>query len=556
MPDDSDALLGQLARFGADVVLVNANVITMDPARPRAEAVAVKAGRIVAVGKVGEVTQAATAATRVLDLDGRTLLPGFIDSHTHVSAWSHTIRQVDGTSAVNRTIGDILDKVAERAAAQPPGTWIEGYGYDHTTLEEKRHLTRWDLDTVTPDHPVHFWHISGHFTAVNSKALEIAGITADTPDPDGGVIYRDENGEPNGLLGETGIQVPVLHLIPPKPVEERARGLKLVNDEYVKAGVTSVHDANLGVFGGLDELEAHRHARDVGDLRVRVYALLWFDMLEGLLAAGVPLGDVGIRTGSGDEWFRLGGVKIWADGSGPGRTAALAEPYLGEPVTRGALNHSQERLDALVARYHDAGFQLAIHANGERGIDAVISAYEAAQAANPRPDARHRIEHLSLPTDDHLDRMAAAGILTTFYSAQIYGWGDRHRDLNLGRERASRLFPARSAADRGIVFGGHCDSPVIPPLPLMAICAAVTRETTGGDVLGADQRLTVDEALQSWTLGGAYIAFEEHTKGSIETGKLADFVALSGDPRDVEPSAIRDLEVEMTMIGGEIVYQA
>ena len=556
MPDDSGALLGELARFGADVVLVNADVVTMDPARPRAEGVAVKSGRIVAVGSDAEVRQTATAATRVLNLGGGTLLPGFVDTHSHVSAWSHTILQVDGAPAANRTIGDILEKVGKRAATQPPGTWIEGYGYDHLSLEEKRHLTRWDLDAVAPEHPVHFWHISGHFTAVNSKALEIAGITADTPDPDGGVIYRDENGEPNGLLGETGIQVPVLHLIPPKPVEERARGLRLVDEEYVRAGVTSVHDANLGVFGGLDELETHRHARQHGDLRVRVYALLWFDMLEDLLASGVPLDEIGVRTGSGDEWFRMGGVKIWADGSAPGRTAALDEPYLGEPVTRGELNHTQERLDELVARYHDAGFQMAIHANGERGIEAVISAFEAAQAANPRPDARHRIEHLLLPTDDHLDRMAAAGIVTTFYSAQIHVRGDTYHDDILGPERSRRLFPARSAADRGIVFGSHCDSPVMPPLPLTAISAAVTRETSRGGVLGADERLTVDEALRSWTLHGAYLAFEEHIKGSIAVGKVADFVALSGDPYGVEPSTIKDLSVEMTMIGGDIVYEA
>ena len=251
MTTKNDALLTQLARFGADVVLINGNVVTMDPARPRAEAAAVKAGRIVAVGTAAEVMQAAVAATRVIDLAGRTLLPGFVDSHSHMSAWSHTIRQVDGSNAANRNIAEILEKVGTRAASQPRGTWIEGYGYDHTTLEKKRHLTRWDLDEVAPDHPVHFWHVSGHFTAVNTMALELAGITAETADPPSGMIYRDDNGEPNGLLGETGIQVPVLHLIPPKPVEERARGLGLVNQEYVKAGVTSVHDANLGVFGGL-----------------------------------------------------------------------------------------------------------------------------------------------------------------------------------------------------------------------------------------------------------------------------------------------------------------
>jgi predicted amidohydrolase YtcJ len=543
----------RLGNFSADLALVNADVITMDPARPRARAVAVKDGRIVAVGSERSIRQCCNRRTAVVDLGGKPLLPGFVESHNHVSAYSHTILQIDCTSKANDSIADIRDKVAERAANQPLGTWIKGYGFDNTLLREQRFPTRHDLDDVSPDHPVHLWHISGHFTVVNSRALALAGIDRDTPDPEGGEIVRDESGEPNGVLAEPPAQLLVLRLLPAVTLDESVEGLQLVNHEYVKAGVTSTHDANLGVWGGLSEIDAFRKARAEGKFRPRVYALIW-TVLEEFIDNGTSLEDVGIRTGCGDDWLRIGGVKIFADGSIPGLTAALSEPYHCDPDKKGNLIFTQEELDRRILRYHEAGFQIAVHANGDRCIQAVIDAFDAALRACPRDDHRHRLEHLPMASDEHLERMAGLGLVTTFYTSQIYGWGDRQREQFLGPERAERLYPARAARDLGIRFGLHGDCPVTPISPLMCLYTAVARETQSGYVLGPEQRISLDDGLKALTIDGAYLAFEEHIKGSIEHGKLADFVVLSADPYELQPSELRELQVEQTIIGGEFVY--
>ena len=551
--DTRKQLRERFASFSADLALVNANVLTMHRAQPRARAVAVKNGRIVAVGDDRAVRQCCGTATRIVDLGGRTLLPGFVESHNHVSAYSHTILQIDCTAARNDSIDDICDKVAERAAQQAPGTWIKGYGFDNTLLAEKRFPNRHDLDRVAPDHPVHLWHISGHFTSVNSKALELAGIDRDTPNPDGGNIVRDDQGEPTGVLEEPPAQLLVLRLLPPETADECVEGLRMVSDEYVRAGVTSTHDANLGVWGGLSEIDAFRQARAEGKFHPRVYAFIW-TVLEDFLDNGVALDELGMRTGCGDDWLRIGGVKIFADGSIPGLTAALSEPYHCAPDKRGDLIFSREELEKRFRRYHDAGFQVIVHANGDRCIGTVIDAFEAVLEQSPRPDHRHRLEHLPMASDEHLRRMAKLGLVTTFYTAQIHGWGDRQRETFLGPERAERLYPARSARDLGIRFGLHGDCPVTPISPLNCLYTAVARETGSGHILGPDERISVDDALRALTIDGAYLAFEENIKGSIEAGKLADFVVLSADPHDLPPTGLRNLEVEQTVIDGEFVF--
>lgn len=544
----------ELGKLSADIAFVNGNVITINAKQPGAQAVCAKNGRILAAGTDSVVLQRCGPETRVFDLAGKTLLPGFVESHNHVSANARIVLQVDCTAASNASIDDILDKVAERAATQPKGTWIEGYGFDNTLLAEKRFPDRRDLDKAAPEHPVHLWHVSGHFTSVNSLALDLAGITQDTPDPDGGEIRRDEHGVPTGVLAEPPAGLMVLRLIPPKTPEEVAQGLKIVSDQYVKAGVTSTHDANLGVWGGLSELQAFEHAFANGKFAPRVYAFIW-TVLEDFIDNDVALGEVGIGTGCGDEWLKIGAVKIFADGSIPGLTAAMSEPYFCDSNKKGYLIFEPEELNKLVLRYHEAGFQLAIHANGDHCIGVVIDAFEQALRACPRPDHRHRIEHCSMATEEHLERMAHLGIITTFYTAQIHGWGDRHREMFLGPDRAERIFPTRSAEEKGIVFGLHGDCPVTPISPLHCLYTAVARETKSGHILGQDQRISVDRALRALTIDGAYLAFEENIKGSIEPGKLADFVVLSEDPHDLEPAELQRLEVEMTVIDGKVVYE-
>ena len=556
MIDSADriSLRNRLRGFGADLALVGADVITMNPGQPSAQAVAVQGGRIVGVGSNREIRQFCGNGTEVIDLRGKPLLPGFVESHNHVSAYSHIVLQIDCTPKSCRSIGDILAHVKARASTQPKGTWIEGYGFDNTALAEQRWINRWELDEAAPDHPVHLWHISGHFTAVNSKALKLAGIGRDTPNPSGGEIERDANGEATGILVEPPAQLLALRLIPPKSAAEAADGLRRVSDEYVAAGVTSAHDANLGVWGGLSELEAFEIAHARGWFKPRIYALVW-TVLEDFRGNGIDLEELGFCTGAGDERLRIGGVKIFADGSIPGLTAALSEPYLGDPDNRGFLIVEQEELNELVLRYHRAGFQIAIHANGDRCIETTINAYEHALTAVPRDNHRHRIEHLPMASDEHLRRMAELGIVTTFYTAQIWGWGDRQRETFLGPARAERLFPTRTALDLGIPFGLHGDCPVTPISPLHCLYTAVARETSSGRILGPDQRIDVHDALKALTIDGAYLAFEEHVKGSIEVGKLADFVSLSENPYAVERTGLKNLEVESTIIGGEVVYR-
>lgn len=556
MIDDNERSLLQekLSSFAADMALLNANVITMNDEQPRAEAVAIKNGKIVGVGSNTEIRQMCSAQTECLDFGGKTVLPGFVESHNHVSAYSHIVLQIDCTLKSCKSIKDIVAAVKKRAESQPKGTWIEGYGFDNTTLEEQRWIHRDELDAVAPDHPVHLWHISGHFTAVNSKALEMAGIDRDTPNPEGGEFVRDDDGELTGILAEPPASLLALRLIPPKTVDECVKGLKIVSDEYVAAGVTSAHDANLGVWGGLSELSAFEKAYKDGVFKPRVYALIW-TILEDYRKNGVDLADLGFRTGAGDEKFRIGGVKIFADGSIPGLTAALSEPFLADPDTSGYLIFEPEVLNELVLRYHEAGFQIAIHACGDRCIGTTIDAFENALKKVPRGNHRHRIEHLPMASPEHLERMAELGIVTTFYSAQIYGWGDRMREKFLGPERAERLYPIREALDLGIKSGLHGDCPVTPISPLHCLYTAVARETTSGHILGPEQRITVHEGLKALTIDGAYLGFEEHIKGSIETGKLADFVSLSADPYSVEPTDLKDLEVEMTIIDGDVVYE-
>ncbi len=543
-----------LDAFRADLVLENARCYTMNPSQPVAEAVAVTGGRITAVGERRTIDQFCGPDTRRIDLGGRTLLPGFVESHNHVSAYSHIVLQVDCMPRTTQSIAQIVERVAERVRTQPPGTWIEGYGYDNSALEEQRFVTRHDLDAVSPDHPVHLWHISGHFTTLNSCALKLCGIDRDTPDPEGGKIVRDENGEPTGVLEEMPAMLIPLRLIPQKTEDEKVEGLRIVSDEYVAAGVTSTHDANLGVYGGLGELNAFRRAQAEKKFRPRVYALVW-TVLEKFRDAGVDLDEMHFSSGAGDEWLKLGAIKLFVDGSIPGLTAALTEPYHCDPEEKGFLIFSPEQLHEIVSRYHDAGFQIAFHANGDHCIGTVIEAVAEALERTPRADHRHRIEHLPMASEAHLDRMAEIGMTTTFYTAQIYGWGDRQRERFLGPERAERLYPTKSALDRGIPFGLHGDCPVTPISPLHCLYTAVARETSGGHILGPDQRIDVDTALRALTIDGAYLAFEENIKGSIERGKLADFVVLSEDPHDLEPTELQRLEVDMTIIDGEVVYE-
>ncbi len=542
----------QLSRMRADKIFFNAHIITMNPNMPFADSLAVKDGRIIAVGKYEETKLFGSAKTERIDMRRKTLIPGFIEPHNHFAMYGDMLLGVDCRPESNSSIEEILEKIRERAKKTPPNRWIQGWGYDDTLISDKRHLTRYDLDRVAPNHFVYISHISGHIGYANSKLLKRINISKDTPDPNGGEIFRDKNGEPTGVLAETPVLMPIYNLIPKPTINKIVRGMRKANREFLAAGVTSIND---GGFFGIAPLVAYRTAHKRGAVNIRVYANIFaqvFELLEK--EGGINLEKLGINSGSGNDKLRIGAVKIIQDGSIQGFTAALMEPYLSKPNEIGKLTLDQSELDRLVEKYHKAGFQIQIHGNGDRAIESIIRAFEKAQDKFPRDDHRHQIIHCQMVNENQLERMAKIGIIANFFPVHVYYWGDRHREIFLGEERASRIDPLKSALEHGVIFSMHSDVPVTPVSPIMSIYAAVNRLTRKGEVLGVEQRISVYDALKAVTINAAFMTFSENEKGSIERGKLADFVVLSEDPFSIDPEKIKSIKIEKTIIGGEIVY--
>lgn len=524
--------------IGADRVFWGGPIVTLDPALPLAEALAVRDGRIVAVGTRDEVKPWVAPRAELVDLGGAALLPGFVESHNHLIMHGVSLGRLDASPAVCPSIADVVARVREEAARTPAGAWVRGRGYDDTLVREKRALGRADLDAVAA--PVYIGHISGHLAYVNSAALALAGIDGRTADPEGGHIVRDAAGEPTGELHETATGL-VGRLLPSETYEETLAAAWRGAAAFAKVGITSAQDVSLGI-------RSHHF---------RVYEAVAREPGYPLRVVGFPVigwrEHLPVHTGFGDDRFRLGALKIISDGSIQGYTASLRRPYHDRPDTRGIQVVAPERLRELVGQAHAAGFQIAIHTNGDQAIEYALDAFEAALAEHPRPDHRHRLEHCQTATEADLARMARLGVCASFFINHVWYWGDRHRDLFLGPERAARIDPLASALRHGIPFGLHCDAPVTPPDPLRSIWTAVTRRTRDGQVLGPEERIPVEAALRAYTVDAAYLAFEEHLKGTLEVGKLADFCLLSASPLAVEPDAIAEIRVLGTVLGGRDV---
>ncbi|MBB1158068.1 amidohydrolase [Amycolatopsis dendrobii] len=537
------------ARPAPDLVVLGGTVLTLDRGGTRASALAARDGRITEVGDDRSIAALAGPETTVLDLAGRTVVPGFVESHNHPSFFGMALAApVDAGSPPNDRISDIADRVRQAARDFGPGEWIKGFRYDDTLLADNRHPTRHDLDPASPRNPVLLTHVTGHFSVANSAALRAVGITAATPDPPGGAIARDERGEPTGLLIETAAFL-VNSAMPAQGPDELAAALQLADAEYLRNGVTSVHDTGIGLIGGEQELAAYRMLTRAGKLRTRIHGYLFHTLLPGL-AEGAPEAP----DPSNPDGFTMNGIKIVADGSIQGRTGCLAEGYTCDPGEHGMMLLEPEDLSRRIAALDAAGWQVAVHGNGDAAIDAIIDGY-ARLGAPEGTGRRHRIEHCQTAREDQLDRMAENGIAASFFIKHVYYWGDRHRDVFLGPERARRISPLASARSRGIHFGLHSDTPVTPVPPLEGIWCAVARQTSSGQLLGPEQAIDVEAALRGYTIDAAYLAGEEESKGSLEVGKLADLIVLSEDPTTVDPSRIRDLTVDATVIGGQLVWQ-
>lgn len=540
----SRPVLAALARTQPDLILHNGQVITIDPRQPAAEAVAIAGDRILAVGSSADVGALAAAGTRRIDLGGSTVVPGFIDGHCHPAySGRRHLRFIDCDL---RSIKAIQDAVRERAATTPPGEWVTGFKYDDTKTAERRFITREDLDAAAPDHPVYIGHRGGHTGYVNSLALARAGITEQSPDPEGGRFVRDPaTGRLTGRVLERAADT-FENSIPAFGTttrEEDRAAVKLITQMFAKAGVTSSTDA----YGTAEDLRAYQDAREAGELSSRIYCMIGYAHLDKMIVAGV-------RTGLGDEWVRVGGMKATCDGSISERTARLSQPYVGRPDDFGMIVAGAEELYGYASKAHEAGWQLGIHANGDVGIGMVLDLYERLQRERPRRDPRYRIEHCTVINDDLVRRMKALGAIPTPFSTYVYFHGEKMPEF--GEERLNSMFALRSFLDAGIGATMASDYPPGPFEPMMALQSMVTRTAMDGRVWGPRQKISIEEALRVCTLNGAHASFEEHEKGSLEPGKLADLVVLGRNPLTEDPSNLVSIPVERTMVGGRWVYEA
>lgn len=544
------------AEAAADHVFIGRHIVTMEPGyeqnrKGRPSALAIRDEKIVWLGSRRQAKRLIGAETQVHELGNRALLPGFIDAHGHVGflgatlAWANLAPPPVGPVEDFESLSTALRDHIEHNQI-PPGSWVIGFGYDDSLLTERDHPDRHILDAVSSGHPIALVHVSGHLMAANSLGLELVGIDSETEDPPGGHIRRDpDSGAPTGVLEETATYPLRAPLLQPRgnPLDDLVAGLAA----YASEGVTTVQEGNAQP-GGVALLQA---AAEAGLLNVDVVVYPGVRSDDLTAVNGMPFGRYQNR-------LRFGGVKMMLDGSPQGKTAYLTHPYHVPPPGqtddyRGYPTHGDDHVNAMFAAYLGARIPILAHANGDAAADQLIN---AVSRANPTADHRTVMIHAQTAREDQLDQMQALGIIPSFFSAHVFFWGDWHRDSVLGPERGSRISPTRSAWDRQMPFTVHNDSPVVPPDIIRLIWATTNRKTRSDQVLGADQRLTTFEALSAVTRMAAYQYFEEDSKGTLETGKLADLVILSRNPLTMDPEDLLDLEVDETWSRGERVYAA
>lgn len=537
-------------RLAADLVLARGKVVTVDADDSVVEAVAIKGDRILETGSSPEILRRVAKRTDVVDLEGKTVLPGLIDTHTHPSHAATRIYEINCRSPPVRSIKEILDMVAAKARELGPGKWIRGANYNDIKLQERRHITRWELDDVASRNPVFVSKETGHLYVANSRALELAGITKETRDPSGGKIDRNQEGEPTGLLYETAGSL-VSSLIPPYTLEEIKQGLRRVWRQFTEWGVTTTHDASANG----DSIRAYQQLLAEGLRQVRT--LLMISVRSDCPKDVDPLEDMvalGIESSFGNEWLKIMSLKIMGDGSGSGGSAAVYTPQLRGTKGLGLMITDPGEIKRLTTKAHQAGIRVSIHSIGDRGIDLALDAIEEANRVKPVPDMRHRIEHNSLCTLKQLRRIKELGVTPSSSIGYMWGIGDDYLE-NFGLERARWLHPHRTMLEMGIIAAGNSDYPVSDGNPMVQIYEAVTRRARTGQAIGPEEAIDVMNAIRLYTWNGAYLGREEGIKGSIEPGKLADLVVLDRDILTVLPEEIKDIKVSMTIIGGKIVYR-
>lgn len=514
----------------ADLILYNANVITLDSRKPRAELVAVKGDKIIWVGANDDIQEFEGRKTQKIDCQGKTLIPGFNDAHCHILALASSLLGVDCSPSSPlkiSSIADIQERIREQAQKLPPGTWIRATGYNEFYLVERRHPNRWDLDKAASHHLVKLVHRSRHACVLNSLALSRVGVSMESPEPPGGMIDRDlDSGEPNGILYEMNSYIDAL--VTPLAEEELEKGVRLANEKCLSIGITSLQDAT--AHNGMREWYTFQRLRERGMLVPRISLMMAAQSLEDLQGKG-------FSPCHGDDGMRLGALKI-----------VLTE-------ATGSLHPSKEELQEQVLLAHRAGYQVATHAVEEGTVEAAAKALENALSQAPRENHRHRIEHCSVCPPPLLETLRSVQAIVVTNPAFIYYSGERYLKT-VAEEQQKWLYRIGSFLENGLMPAAGSDSPVVPINPLVGICAAVTRKAETGEELLPQERISPIEALRMYTQAAAYASFDEGIKGAIAVGKLADFALLSADPTRVPPDEIKDIQVEMAIVGGTIAWQS
>ena len=548
------AAVGQAAPTPAERIIRGGPIVTVNPAQPAAEAVAIAGGKIVAVGSAADVMALKGPGTVVTDLAGKTLVPGFVDGHSHF--WSLVDVQTQALcgsppAGPCRSVADViasLKKVQERRQLGP-GKFVMGFGYDPELLAEKRAPTRQELDAAFPENPVIVVHVSGHGAMLNSRALAAYGITAATPTPAGGVIGREPGSqEPNGLLFETAF-LPIFAKVPGPNDDEALELLKSGQELYLREGITTAQEGATMKH----QLDLLRIAADRGMLKLDVVALPFITELDAVFAGGPPRNEPAYKNR-----LRIGGVKIVADGSPQGRTAFFTQPYrtagpAGQQNWRGEPTFPQPVLNEMVKKVYDGGATLFVHCNGDAAIDALLEAHRAASGDDPTKPRGTVGVHSQFIRRDQLEKYAAWGITPSFFTLHCFYFGDTHV-ANRGLEQAAFISPMKAARSLGIRPTNHTDFNVSPLDQIFTIHTAVNRTTRSGGTLGPNERIGPLEALEAITIDGARMYGEEATKGSIEPGKLADLVVLSANPLTVPPATIKEIRVDETIKEGRTVW--
>ena len=529
----------------ADTIIVNAIVHTMDPAHPTAEAVAIYGNRIVAVGSSKDIKKLAGSGTRTIDAKKQLVLPGFNDAHTHFLTGGFQLASVNLREAANQQ--EFAATIRAFAAKLPKGQWVTGGDWDHERWPDAKLPTKELIDSFTPDTPVFVNRLDSHMALANSAALRLAGVTRQTIDPPGGVIVRDKNGEPTGILKDAAMNF-VFKVKPPASFEEKLAAARAATNHAAKLGVTSIQDMSAGTDVGV-----YQALLDRGELKTRVYAV-------APLPAWERLARTGVRAHFGSEMLRVGGLKGFADGSLGSTTALFYEPYKDEPGTSGIAGDEMYPDGAMLQRVEEAdraGLQILIHAIGDRANDLILTIYEQVERENGPRDRRFRIEHAQHLRAQDIPRFGRDKVIASMQPYHAIDDG-RWAEKRIGKERAKTTYPFRSLLDSGATLAFGTDWTVAPLNPMLTIYAAVTRRTLDGKNSKGwipEQKISVEETVRAYTYGSAYAEFQENVKGTLTPGKLADLVILSRDIFKIDPKEIENVRVVLTMVDGRVVYE-